>query len=54
MGRFMSGIVLGSVVGAIGLTYAMSDKRMRKHMVRDSRRMINRASRAITHMSDML
>jgi hypothetical protein len=42
MGKFTSGLVAGSVIGLLGLGYAMSDKRTRRRMMRDGKRFANK------------
>ena len=42
MGKFTSGLIAGGAIGAIGLAVALSDKRTRKRMLRDGKRVMNR------------
>jgi len=44
MGKFTSGLIAGSAIGAMGLAFAMSDKRTKRRMMRDGRRAIARAN----------
>ncbi|MCL2354026.1 MAG: YtxH domain-containing protein [Defluviitaleaceae bacterium] len=44
MGKFTSGLVAGSIIGALGLTIALSDRRTRKKMIRDGKRVVSRAT----------
>ncbi len=53
MNKFTSGLIAGSLLGAAGLSYALSDKRMRKKMSRDSKKVINKANGLIENISDM-
>ena len=42
MGKFTTGLIAGGAIGAIGLAVALSDKRTRRKMLKDSKRVINR------------
>ena len=42
MGKFTSGLIAGGAICAIGLAVALSDKRTRKRMLRDGKRVMNR------------
>lgn len=53
MRRFTSGLIAGSVIGAIGLSYAMSDKRTRRRIARDGRKVMNKANDMIDNVTDM-
>lgn len=53
MSRFTNGLIAGSIIGAVGLTYAMSDRRTRKRMMRDGRRAMNKANSMIDNVTDM-
>jgi len=44
MGKFTSGLIAGSALGAVGLALAMSDKRTRKRLLRDGRRAVSKAN----------
>ena len=44
MGRFASGLIAGGALGAIGFALAASDKRTRKRMMNDSRKVIRKLS----------
>ena len=44
MGRFARGLIAGGAIGAIGLAYAMSDKRTRRRFLKDGRKAMNRAN----------
>jgi len=43
MDRFTTGLIAGGIIGAVGLTIAMSDRRTRKRIVREGKRVANRA-----------
>ena len=45
--RFASGFVAGSALGALGLAFAMSDKRTRKRMLKDGRKAMGKANNFI-------
>ena len=42
--RFASGFVAGSALGALGLAFAMSNKRTRRRMMRDGIKAVNKAN----------
>ena len=44
MGKFTSGLIAGSALGAVGLALAMSDKRTRKRLLKDGRKAVSRAN----------
>lgn len=44
MGKFTSGLIAGSALGAVGLAIALSDKRTKKRLLRDGRRAVNKAN----------
>ena len=50
MGRFTGGLITGGAIGAIGLAWALSDKRTRKRMLKDGKRAIHKANDFIHHM----
>ena len=52
MNKFVSGLMAGSVIGIAGLTYAMSDRRTRKRLTRDSRRVIDKATDVVDSITD--
>lgn len=52
MNKFTAGVLAGGVIGAIGLTYAFSDRRARRRVARDSRRMIHRANNILENITD--
>jgi len=45
MGKFTSGLIAGSAIGAMGLAFAMSDKRTKKRMMRDGKRAMAKVNR---------
>ena len=45
MGKFSSGLVAGSAIGALGLAIALSDKRTKRKMIKDGRRVVQRVNR---------
>ena len=53
MRKFTSGLLAGSIIGAIGLTYAMSDRRTRKRMVKDGRKAMHKANGLIDNITDI-
>ena len=44
MGGFTRGLIAGGAIGAIGLAYAMSDKRTRRRLLKDGRKAIKRTN----------
>lgn len=42
LGRMMTGVVIGGLLGATGAMFAFTSDRERKLMMRQSRRMMNR------------
>jgi hypothetical protein len=53
MKKFTTGLIAGSVIGVVGLTYAMSDKKTRRRMMRDGRRMMHKTNGMIDNISDI-
>lgn len=53
MEKIAKGMMIGALVGAAGLTYAMSDKRTRKRMMRDSRKIMDKAEDFVHKMDIM-
>ncbi|MCL2169988.1 MAG: hypothetical protein FWB74_08190 [Defluviitaleaceae bacterium] len=45
MGKFSSGLIAGSAIGALGLAIALSDKRTKRKMLRDGKRVVHRLNR---------
>lgn len=54
MSRFTSGLLAGSLVGAVGIAYMMSDGRTRRRVVKDSRKMARRAGDVFENVTDMM
>ena len=46
--RFASGFVAGCTMGALGLAFAMSDKRTRRKMMKDGRKAMSKANNYFT------
>jgi gas vesicle protein len=44
MSRFSTGIIAGGIIGAVGLTIALSDSRTRRRLARESRRIARKAN----------
>jgi hypothetical protein len=51
LGKFTTGLITGGIIGAVGLGYALSDKRTRKRMVRDSKKAMDKANSVIENIS---
>jgi len=47
MHRFATGFLAGSIIGAVGLSVALSDRHTRRRIVREGRRAMHKASDAI-------
>ena len=47
MNKFTIGLLTGGVVGAIGITYAVSDARLRKKIIQDGRHIMHKAGDAL-------
>lgn len=43
MKKFTTGLIAGSIIGAIGLTCALSDKKTRQKLVHSGKKMIGKA-----------
>ncbi len=43
MQKFAKGMLIGGLVGAAGLTYAMSDRKTRKRIMKDGKKMLGKA-----------
>lgn len=43
MKKFTTGLVAGSILGAIGLTCALSDRKTRQKLIKSGKKMINKA-----------
>lgn len=44
------GLITTAVVGGLGLTYAMTDKRMRNKMANDGKKMLDKAGNMMSKM----
>jgi len=53
MGKFSTGFMAGSVIGAIGLGYIMRDKRVRKRLAKDTKKLAKRCVDAYEDVTDM-
>ena len=45
MGKFSSGLVAGSAIGALGLIIALSDKRTKRRMLKDGKRVVGKVNK---------
>jgi len=45
MGKFSNGLVAGAAIGALGLAIALSDKRTKRKMIKDGRRVVGKVNR---------
>lgn len=50
MRRFTSGVIAGGLIGALGLGYALSDRKTRKRMVKDGKKALDKASDAVNNI----
>ena len=50
MGKFTGGLVAGSVIGAMGLAIALSDKRTKRKMMRDGKRTVHKVNKFFHNM----
>ena len=53
MTRFASGIIAGGIIGAVGMSWLMSDNKTRRRMVRGHRRAMRKADDIISGVSDI-
>lgn len=53
MQKFAKGMIFGSLVGAASLTYAMSDKRTRRRIMKDGKKMLSKAEDLAERMDIM-
>jgi len=53
MGKFSTGFIAGSVIGAIGLGYIIRDKRARKRLAKDTRKLAKQCVNAVENVTDM-
>lgn len=44
MSRFTGGLIAGSAIGALGLAFALSDKRTKRRILKDGRRAVSRTN----------
>ena len=54
MHRLTTGLLAGSVMTAIGVGYVMSDKKAKRKMMKNGRKMASRAGHMIDDMTDHL
>lgn len=47
MTKFTTGLIAGSVIGAIGLTCALSDRKTRRKIMRNGKHMMHKAENMI-------
>lgn len=45
-----AGLITSGVIGAVGLAYAMTDKRMRNKMANDGKKMLDKAGNMMSKM----
>ncbi len=43
MTKFATGLIAGGIIGAVGLTYALSDRKTRQKIVHGGKKMIHKA-----------
>ena len=53
MRGFTVGLLAGGVIGAVGLTYALRDRKTRRRMVKDGKKLAHRANDVIDNITDM-
>jgi len=53
MRGFTAGLLAGGGLGAVGLTYALRDRRTRKKIAKDGKKLMHRANDVIDNISDM-
>ena len=53
MNKLATGLIAGTVIGAIGLSYAMQDKKTRRRVMRDGRRAMNKASDVMDNITEI-
>lgn len=53
MRKLTAGLIAGGVLGAIGLGYAMTDKRTKRRILRDTKRAMYKANDLIENVSDI-
>jgi len=53
MNKFTSGLIAGGIIGAAGFAVAMSDKRSRRHVMREGRKAMKKAGHMVENVTDM-
>jgi len=53
MNKFSTGFVAGSVIGAIGLGYAMRNRRTRKRLTKGSKKFARKCAHMFENATDM-
>ena len=53
MTRFATGIVAGSIIGMVGMSYLMSDAKTRRRMMRGHRRAMRKTEDLINGVTDI-
>ncbi len=53
MNKFTTGLIAGSLIGFAGLSYAMNDKKTRKRMMSDGKKMAGKAGSLFENITDM-
>ncbi len=53
MNRFRTGLIAGSILGMVGISMAMSDRKTRKMLVKDGRIMKRKAGRLMDKLDIM-
>lgn len=52
MNRFTTGLLAGGIVTALGVSYAMNDKRTKRKMIKGSKKMASKAGSMIDDLTD--
>lgn len=53
MNKFATGLLAGSVVAALGVGYAMNDKKTKKQVMRQGKKIVSKAGHVVDEMTDM-
>ena len=53
MQRFATGILAGSIIGAVGMGYLMSDAKTRRRMMRGQRRAMRKTEDLLNGVTDI-
>jgi len=53
MKKFATGLIAGGIIGAVGVVAAMSDRRNRKYIVKNSKKAMKRAEDLVENVTDM-